>query len=296
MDAVAHLDWPAPAKLNRFLHITGQRDDGYHLLQTVFQFLDYNDTLDFQLREDSTIRLMTELPGVDEDNNLVVRAARLLQQHTEVKTGVEISLHKCLPMGGGLGGGSSNAATVLVALNTLWGTNLKQSELASLGLQLGADVPVFIHGQSVWAEGVGEQFKPINLDEPWFLVIIPPINVSTAEVFAHPQLTRNTSPITIPDFKQGAGKNDCEALVEIFYPAVKEVLNWLRKQADCLPGCVAKTRMTGTGACVFTGFQTKEVAMQVYEQLPENWQAFVAKGLNISPLHQKLQQVCNENT
>jgi len=296
MVTLDNMAWPAPAKLNRFLHITEQRADGYHLLQTVFQFLDFCDTLDFRLRNDSNIRLLTELPGVSEESNLVVCAAKLLQQHARVETGVDISLHKCLPMGGGLGGGSSDAATVLVALNALWNTGLNEAELARLGLQLGADVPVFIHGHAVWAEGVGEQFQSIDLDEPWFLVIIPPVNVSTAEIFSHPQLTRNTTPITIPDFKRGAGKNDCESLVLAFYPVVKEVLNWLREQADVLPECVAKTRMTGTGACVFAGFQTKEAAMQVYEQLPEHWQAFVAKGLNISPLHQKLQQVHSKST
>ena len=285
------LAWPAPAKLNRFLHITGQRPDGYHLLQTIFQFLDYSDQIFFDVRSDGEIKLLNPVKGVADEDNLVIRAARLLKKNSRTTLGADISLKKILPMGGGLGGGSSNAATVLVALNYLWELDYNAAQLADMGLQLGADVPVFIHGQAAWAEGVGEKFQDVILDEPWFCVIVPAVHVSTAEIFSDPQLTRNTSPITISDFLEGNGINDCESLVVSRYNEVAEVIQWMKSHVDNQSACVVPTRMTGTGACVFAGLATEQDAKQVIEQLPEHWQAFTAKGLNESPLHIKLKEV-----
>jgi len=282
--------WPAPAKLNRFLHITGQREDGYHLLQTVFQFLDYSDQLHFDIRQDGQINLLTPVKGVSSEDNLVVQAARRLQNNSQTNLGVDISLEKMLPMGGGLGGGSSNAATVLVALNFLWKLDYKQSSLAEVGLQLGADIPVFVHGQATWAEGVGEKFQDVTLDEPWFCVIVPAVHVSTAEIFSDPELTRNTSPITISDFLDGKGDNNCETLVVSRYREVAEVISWMKLNLDNLSSCTVPTRMTGTGACVFAGFATKQDADQVIKRFPTHWKAFVAKGLNQSPLQKKLME------
>jgi len=291
MDNLNNLDWPAPAKLNRFLHITGQRRDGYHLLQTVFQFLDYSDQIVFDVRTDGEIKLLSPVNGVEEEENLVIRAARLLKKNSRTKLGVDIDLKKILPMGGGMGGGSSNAATVMVALNYLWKLDYNAVQLAEMGLQLGADVPVFIHGQSTWAEGVGEKFQDVILDEPWFCVIVPAVHVSTAEIFSDPQLTRNTSPITISDFLEGKGTNDCESLVVSRYNEVAEVIHWMKLHVDSQSACVVPTRMTGTGACVFAGLATEQDAKQVIEQLPEHWQSFAAKGLNESPLQKKLKEV-----
>jgi len=285
------LAWPAPAKLNRFLHITGQRPDGYHLLQTIFQFLDYSDQIFFDVRSDGEIKLLNPVKGVADEDNLVIRAARLLKKNSRTTLGADISLKKILPMGGGLGGGSSNAATVLVALNYLWELDYNAAQLADMGLQLGADVPVFIHGQAAWAEGVGEKFQDVILDEPWFCVIVPAVHVSTAEIFSDPQLTRNTSPITISDFLEGNGINDCESLVVSRYNEVAEVIQWMKSHVDNQSACVVPTRMTGTGACVFAGLATEQDAKQIIEQLPEHWQSFTAKGLNESPLHIKLKEV-----
>jgi len=282
--------WPAPAKINRFLHIVGRRADGYHLLQTVFQFLDYVDTLDFTLRSDGIIRLLTPMDGVEPEQNLVMRAATLLQQQADTTAGVDISLHKCLPMGGGLGGGSSDAATVLVALNHLWRLGMGEQQLANIGLQLGADVPIFVHGQAAWAEGVGEKLVDIALDESWFCVIVPAVNVSTAAVFSDQELTRNSSPIKIADFLQGKGINDCEALVARRYQGVAEAINWMKAHADHLASCKVPTRMTGTGACVFAGMMIEEDARSICTQVPADWKAFVAKGLNQSPLLTRLKQ------
>ncbi|MCK4951104.1 MAG: 4-(cytidine 5'-diphospho)-2-C-methyl-D-erythritol kinase [Gammaproteobacteria bacterium] len=268
--------WPAPAKLNLFLHIIGQREDGYHLLQTVFQFLDYADNLRFEGRQDSRILRSEGPPEVDPEHDLVVRAARLLQSETGAQQGVNIQIEKKLPIGGGLGGGSSDAATTLVALNILWQTGLTTGQLAELGLQIGADVPVFIHGLASWAEGVGEQLTPVELDQPWFLVLIPPVTVSTAKVFSDSELTRNTHPIKIPDFLAGAGKNDCELVVCQRYPEVAESLEWLRQFGDA--------RMTGTGACMFLSFPNEADAQAVAAQMPEQWSGFVARGMNRSPL------------
>ena len=269
--------WPAPAKINLFLHITGQRADGFHLLQTVFQFLDFGDELQFTPRDDGQIIRTSELEGVAPEQDLVVRAARLLQSHVGTNQGVEIQLVKKLPMGGGLGGGSSDAATTLVALNQLWQLSLSWDELAGLGLQLGADVPVFVHGQAAWAEGVGEKLEPINLPEFWFIVLIPPINVSTANVFSNPQLRRDCPPITIRAFLAGAEtENVCEPLVRQAHPEVDAALQALNTHAAA--------RMTGTGACVFAAFDTEAEAKSAWSVLKSDWQGFVARGVNLSPL------------
>jgi len=268
--------WPAPAKINLFLHITGQRNDGYHQLQTVFQFLDYCDHLQFQVTKQPEIHLLTSIAGVDDENNLIIRAAKLLQQHAGIKEGVEISLNKQLPMGGGLGGGSSNAATTLVALNDLWQCQLSNDKLALLGLTLGADIPVFIHGHAAWAEGVGEKLTPVSPSEPWYVVIVPNCHVSTTEIFSAPELTRDCEHITISRFLSGEGRNICEDVVTKNYPLVADALDWLSQYA--------KSRMSGTGACVFAGFESQQLAQQVVKNLPEAWQGFVAKGCNQSPL------------
>ena len=274
--------WPAPAKLNRFLHVVGRRADGYHLLQTVFQFLDYSDELTFDLRDDTCVERVDPLPGIAVEDDLTVRAARLLQARAGVDRGVDIHLRKCLPLGGGLGGGSSDAATVLVALNRLWGAGLSEDELAALGLELGADVPVFVRGRAAWAEGVGERLTPLTLDEPWYVVLVPAVTVSTAEVFSDPQLTRQTHPITISDFLSGQGRNDCEAVVSRRYPVIAEAIAWLSRFAEA--------RLTGTGACVFAPFPDEQQARDVAARLPAAWQGFVARGLNRSPLLDRLER------
>lgn len=275
------LTWPAPAKLNLFLHITGRRADGYHELQTVFQFLDYGDELRFTVRDNGVIRALHNLPGVISEQDLTVRAARLLKENTGTSLGADIELTKRLPIGGGLGGGSSDAATTLVALNYLWKLELSMDELAKLGLRLGADVPVFVHGRAAWGEGVGERLTPMDLPEPWYLIIAPPCRVSTGEIFASPDLTRDAKPITIRDFLAGKGGNDCEVLVCRRYPEVAQALRWL--------GGHASARMTGTGSCVFAAFpdetSARRVAGQFIAERPDGGQALVAQGLNLSPLH-----------
>lgn len=278
-------EWPAPAKLNLFLHITGRRADGYHLLQTVFQLLDYGDSLRFALREDGAIDRISELPGVPCDVDLVVRAARLLQEACGCRLGADIELVKRLPLGGGLGGGSSDAATTLVALNRLWACGLRFEELAALGVQLGADVPVFVHGRSAWAEGIGERLSPIELPSRWFVVIKPPVEVSTAALFSAPELTRNCTPLTISAFSLGAGVNVFESLVRTRYPLVGEALDWLDRQGACYD---ATARLTGTGSCVFAVVSDRRQAQDVLDRVPTQWQSFVAKGVNRSPLHDKL--------
>jgi 4-diphosphocytidyl-2-C-methyl-D-erythritol kinase len=279
------LTLPAPAKLNLFLHITGRRADGYHLLQTVFQLLDHGDELTFRLRDDHRIVLHGELAGVPAEDNLIVRAARLLQAHSGTPLGADISLAKRLPMGGGLGGGSSDAATTLLGLNRLWQLGLDLDTLATLGLQLGADVPVFVRGRSSWAEGVGEQLTAVDLPGQWFVVLTPDCHVNTAEIFRAQELTRNTAPITIAAFLQGgseiATRNDCQPVVGQRYPAVRAALDWLSAHAPC--------RMTGTGASVFAAFATHVEAEAVLARKPAGMTGFVAKGVNISPLHRQLQ-------
>lgn len=278
--------WPAPAKLNLFLHITGRRQDGYHLLQSVFQFLDFGDELTFQLRDDGKINRLTNVPGVPKDDDLIIKAAKVLQAATATTQGADINIEKKLPMGGGVGGGSSDAATTLVALNHLWDTGLSFEQLAEIGLQLGADVPVFVHGYAAFAEGVGEKLEPVDLPEPWFLVVKPQVHVSTAEIFNNPQLTRNSPAIKICDLKSGAIgiddlENVCEPIAAQSYPEIAEVIDHLKRFGNA--------RMTGTGACVFTKFRSEDEAKNAQAKLPEQWQSFVAKGLNTSPLHLYLQ-------
>lgn len=274
--------WPAPAKLNLFLHITARRADGYHELQSLFQFVDYADELDFLPRKDGVIRHLDPLPGVDPEQDLIVRAARLLQSETGGTVGCDITLRKRLPMGGGLGGGSSDAATTLVALNRLWCCALGVDALAALGLRLGADVPVFVRGVAAWAEGVGERLTPVNPPEPWYLVLVPDVHIATVSVFSHPGLTRNCKPIKIADFLQGRGYNVCENVVRELHAPVAAALDWLSRRGEA--------RMTGTGACCFAPFAGREQAEAVYRQLPEGWRGFVARGANRSPLLERLAQ------
>lgn len=272
---------PAPAKLNLFLHITGQRDDGYHHLQTVFQLIDLCDQLTFRPLKANQIRLIGDACTAQESDNLIWRAAKLLQKKTLCQQGVEISLKKRIPMGGGLGGGSSDAATTLLALNALWGTGLSTEDLMPLGLQLGADVPVFLAGSSVWAEGVGELLSPIQLPQNWYLIIKPPCHVDTAKVFQHKHLTRDTNTIRMRAFLTGGTENNCETVVKTLYPEVSEAL-------DLLAEIGTKPRMTGTGACVFSSFNTELEAQQALETIKPYNEAFIAKGLQRSPLHEKL--------
>ncbi|MBF8221173.1 4-(cytidine 5'-diphospho)-2-C-methyl-D-erythritol kinase [Halomonas sp. 328] len=277
---------PAPAKLNRLLHITGRRADGYHELQTLFQFLDHGDTLTFATRDDGTLRLTPALPGVAAEENLILRAARLLRDETGCRQGADIHLEKRLPMGGGLGGGSSDAATTLLGLNALWGLDLSLERLAELGLALGADVPVFVHGQAAWAEGIGERLTPVELDTPWFVVIHPGVSVATPAVFGAPRLTRHTPPITMARALQEGPEgwhNDCEATVRELYPPVAEALDWLGQQAP--------TRLTGTGACLFAWLTNEADADSILRRLGRHdWQGFKARGCNRSPLHAVLEE------
>jgi 4-diphosphocytidyl-2-C-methyl-D-erythritol kinase len=278
--SAAELILPAPAKLNLMLHILGRRSDGYHELQTLFQFLDFADELGFALRADGEIHLHTPIDGVPHDSNLIVRAARLLQQRTACKLGADIWLDKRLPMGGGIGGGSSDAATTLLGLNHLWQLNSDIDLLAELGLSLGADVPVFVRGHAAFAEGVGEKLEPVTLSEPWFLVAIPQVLVSTAEIFSDPELTRDTSPIKVRSLPEGGGRNDCQPVVEKRYPEVRNALILLNK--------FVPTRLTGTGSCVFGSFPNWADADKVARQLPATLPSFIAQGRNISMLHRAL--------
>ncbi len=270
------LELPAPAKLNRMLHIVGRREDGYHLLQTVFQFLDFGDTLRLGLRQDGRLLRADRLPGVAPGQDLVLRAARALQRASGVALGADLALEKRLPMGGGLGGGSSDAATTLHGLNRLWELGWGEDRLAALGLTLGADVPVFVRGRAAWAEGVGERLTPVELPEPWFLVLIPQAQVSTAEIFSAPELTRDSSPITIRAFLAGSGGNDCEAVVRARFPVVDQAMRWLAERAEA--------RMTGTGAALFAPFDSAAAAGSVLQQAAGRWSGFVARGCNQSPL------------
>ncbi|MBA1198626.1 4-(cytidine 5'-diphospho)-2-C-methyl-D-erythritol kinase [Pseudomonas plecoglossicida] len=277
------LSLPAPAKLNLWLHIIGRRDDGYHELETVFQFLDHADQLRFTLRDDDQVRLQTDVPGVDHDSNLIVRAARQLQQQSGCTQGVDIWLEKLLPMGGGIGGGSSDAATTLLGLNHLWQLGWDLDRLAALGLSLGADVPVFVHGHAAFAQGVGEQLTPVDPVEPWYVVLVPQVSVSTAEIFSHPQLTRDSLPLKMRPVPEGNSRNDCQPVVEQSYPEVRNALNLLGKYTEA--------RLTGTGSCVFGAFPSKAEADKVLALLSETQTGFVAKGSNVSMLHRKLQSL-----
>ena len=276
------LTLPAPAKLNLFLHITGRRADGYHNLQTLFQFLDYGDELSFRVRDDSELTLSPAIDDVPFEDNLIIKAARLLQSRATGKTpGADIQLKKILPMGGGLGGGSSDAATTLLALNHLWQLNLSLDELADKGLALGADVPVFIRGEAAFAEGVGEVLTPVpELDEPWFLVLCPQVHVNTAKIFSHEGLTRDTEVINIRTALRQGGRNDCQQVVTMLYPEIGKALNLLNK--------FSFAKMTGTGACIFSSFGSETEARQVSDQLPAEYVAFVAKGTNLSTTHKVL--------
>ncbi|MFF7705961.1 4-(cytidine 5'-diphospho)-2-C-methyl-D-erythritol kinase [Pseudomonas sp. NPDC007930] len=265
------------------LHITGRRADGYHELQTVFQFLDYGDELDFAVRDDGQVRLHSDLTGVPHDSNLIVRAARALQSQSGTALGADIWLRKVLPMGGGIGGGSSNAATTLLGLNHLWGTAWSEDRLAALGLTLGADVPVFVRGKAAFAEGVGEILTPVSPEEPWYLVLVPQVSVSTAEIFSDPLLTRNSKPIKVRPVLEGNSRNDCQPVVERRYPEVRNALSLLSK--------FTYARLTGTGSCVFGAFPNEAEADKVSGLLTETLTGFVAKGSNTSMLHRKLQSL-----
>lgn len=269
---------PAPAKLNLMLRIVGRRPDGYHLLQTVFQFLDRSDWITLRTRSDGLIRLSEPLPGVPEEHDLTVRAARALQQITKTGLGVEISVEKVLPMGGGLGGGSSDAATVLAGLNILWNCGFELDELSALGLTLGADVPIFLFGRSAWGEGVGEHLTPLELEEPWYVVIVPPCHVSTAEIFGSPDLTRDNDPITIAGFVAGSRDNHCLPVVVKRYPAVARAL-------AALSAVSASPQLTGTGACVYAAFPREDEALRALDKLAPEWECFLAKGCNQSLLY-----------
>ncbi len=271
--------YPAPAKLNLFLHIIGRRDDGYHLLQTIFRFIDLNDRLGFNLRNDGVIQLQTPLAGVAAEQNLCIRAAKLLQEEGSVNQGVDIYLEKHIAMGGGLGGGSSDAATTLIMLNSLWGLNWHRDRLMELGLKLGADVPVFIYGDNAFAEGVGEKLSAVDLPNAWYLVLMPPVHVSTAQIFASNELTRNTIPITIPPFSIRDGHNDLEPVVCRMCSDVAKCIDWL-KQLDN----TTLVAMTGSGSSVFAEFDTEAQAQEAYLCLPDEINAVVAKGLTKHPL------------
>ena len=273
------LIYSAPAKLNLFLHVVGRRSDGYHLLQTVFRFLDFSDQVSLTIRDDNKIQLNTPILGVPAEKNLCVQAARLLQKESGTSLGVEISLKKRIPMGGGLGGGSSDAATTLLALNRLWDLNWSREELMELGLNLGADVPVFIFGENAFAEGIGEKLKPIKLLPAWYLVLTPPVHVSTADIFASKELTRNTIPVKIPPFSVGLGHNDLESVVCLAYPQVARHLEWLRQLNR-----TTMAAMTGSGACVFAEFITESAARMALASVPLGMSGFVVQGLDRHPM------------
>lgn len=283
MGSQVKLTCPAPAKLNLFLHVVGRRPDGYHLLQTLFRFIDLHDTLHFSLREDGAIRRTNAVEGVAEDDDLCVRAARLLQSETGCGLGVDITVEKRIPMGGGLGGGSSDAASTLIALNRMWSLGLSRARLMELGLKLGADVPVFIFGENAFAEGVGEELRAYPLPEAWYVVLFPPVHVATAQIFAHPELTRDAVSITMRALLKGqigAGQqlhNDLQAVVCDLYPEVARHIAWLDK--------FSKAMMTGSGACVFAGFPVRSQAEAVLRGLPSGMRGVVAQGLARHPLH-----------
>lgn len=273
--------WPAPAKLNLMLRVVGRRPDGYHELQTVFQFIDRCDWIHVAPREDGCIERLGALPGVAPEQDLMVRAARALRTATGCAQGASLRCEKVLPMGGGLGGGSSDAATTLHALNQLWGTRLSLDELCEIALPLGADVPVFVRGQAAWGEGVGERLTPVELAEPWYLVLVPSCRVSTGAVFSHPALTRDSNRITLADFLDGDAVNDCLPVVRDDYPAVAEALDWLSDFGEA--------RLTGTGACVFAAFAQREQALEAWSRRPVELEGFVARGLNRSPVLDRLE-------
>jgi 4-diphosphocytidyl-2-C-methyl-D-erythritol kinase len=269
--------WPAPAKLNLMLHVVGRRPDGYHELQTVFQIVDLCDAIDIVVTKDGAVTRSSGPPGVPEDQDLVIRAARALKAAAGTPLGARISVLKRIPMGAGLGGGSSDAATTLVALNEMWRLGLSSAELAAIGSNLGADVPVFVGGRSAWAEGIGDLLTPVTLQPAsWFVIVFPGVAVPTATIFQAPELTRNSPPTTMRGFLETGGRNDCEAVVRARFPAVAEALDWLGRQAPA--------RLTGTGSCVFAKFARVEDAERIAARVPDSWRAFVARGLDRSPL------------
>ncbi len=270
------LHLPSPAKINLFLHVVGRRPDGYHLLQTAFQFVDLHDQLSFRLRGDEAITLETSQINLPLENNLVYRAALLLREYSNCPKGVDILLEKKIPLGSGLGGGSSNAATTLLGLNHLWKLGLSQETISYLGLKLGADIPIFIQGFSAFGEGIGEKLQSINPPEDWVLLLFPPCQVETAKIFSDPQLTRNTPEITIARFFKAGGRNDCEPIVRKYFPEVANALDWLTQ--------FSPARMTGTGSCIFATFKDKVAALEVAKGIPAPLRGIVAKGLNTSPL------------
>jgi 4-diphosphocytidyl-2-C-methyl-D-erythritol kinase len=274
--------WPAPAKLNLFLHVTGRRPDGYHELQTLFQLVDLCDTLAIEPREDGRIERTGGPADIEPEADLAVRAARALKEATGSPFGASIAVTKRIPMGGGLGGGSSDAATALLALNELWGCGLTLPALSALALPLGADVPVFVQGSNAWAEGVGERLTRVELPDRWYLIVYPGVGVSTREVFQSPELTRNSPVITIRAFFETGGRNDCEPVVRARSPQVAEALEWLSR--------FAQPRLTGTGSCVFAAFPRAAEAERVAARVPDRWKSFVARALSRSPVHEQLRQ------
>ncbi|GEM81821.1 4-(cytidine 5'-diphospho)-2-C-methyl-D-erythritol kinase [Vibrio superstes] len=274
--------WPSPAKLNLFLYITGRRANGYHELQTLFQFINFGDELSITANDSGKITVTPELTGVPLEQNLIWKAAAALQAHAKCKFGADIHIKKVLPMGGGIGGGSSNAATTLVALNYLWDLNIPLPQLADIGLSLGADVPVFVQGFAAFAEGVGENLTQVTPAEKWYLVVRPDVSIATVDIFTHPDLTRDTKKRGWNELDSSPYENDCEKIVRLLYPEVDKQLSWLLQYAP--------SRLTGTGSCVFAEFDTQHEAETILRQLPENTTAFVAQGNNISPLHLTLAQ------
>jgi 4-diphosphocytidyl-2-C-methyl-D-erythritol kinase len=285
-------DYPAPAKLNLFLHVVGRRPDGYHLLQGVFTLIDRGDLLRFRVREDGVIARVNDVPGVPAGEDLVVRAAEALKAATGTSLGADIEIDKRIPMGGGLGGGSSDAATTLMALDRLWATSMAADKLAALGATLGADVPFFLFGRSAWVEGIGERLRAVEIPPRWYAVLTPPEAVPTRLVFAAPELTRNTEALKMEDFSARAGgdflggsegsrvRNDLEPVVVSRYPVVAQYLAWLRRHGNA--------RMTGSGSCVFASFERREDAEAVIDALPEGMKGFIARGLESHPLRERL--------
>jgi len=275
---------PAPAKLNLFLHVVGRRDDGYHLLQTVFQLLDWGDEVSLRLRDDGVVRMAQPVGGVRDTDNLALRAAHAFKAMCGGNWGVDIAVEKRIPMGGGLGGASSDAASVLLGLNALTGSGFDLDRLAAIGLELGADVPLFVHGRSAWADGIGDRLVPMELPECWYLVMDPGVGLSTAAVFADPGLTRNSSPLTISCFLEGgATRNDLERVAIGLAPEVGEALGWL--------GRFSPARMSGSGSCVFAPFDARSAAEAVAAKVPAKWRAYVARGVGESPLNQAIQEL-----
>jgi 4-diphosphocytidyl-2-C-methyl-D-erythritol kinase len=273
---IAPLLWPAPAKLNLFLHVTARRPDGYHDLQTLFQLIDLADDIQIEVRPDGLIERQTGPAGVPAEADLVVRAARALQAAAGTRLGASLGVAKRIPMGGGLGGGSSDAATVLVALNQMWKCGLNEDDLADIGVKLGADVPVFVRGHSAWAEGRGERLTAVNLPQSWYALVHPQVHVPTAAVFQAPELTRNSPPITMGGFLQSGGRNDFEPVVRTRYPEVARALDWL--------GQFAPARLTGTGSCIFAPCAAQDEAQDIATRVPAPWRGMVARGMNVSPL------------